>query len=138
MADPKGPPPQPPMLTRVSVSFHTNDEDKDHDTLIEIVVFLADGQTEVAKISQCFGHFDDHSDSGPYNLVLLQSVSRAALTTGSVYLVTGAAGGRFTFGDTWRFNVLVDLVFSDGGHLLAKSNGIELGPWSRQIFVGIE
>jgi hypothetical protein len=40
------PPPLDPLLTRVSVSFHTNDDDKDNDTLVEKKLQeLADSQS---------------------------------------------------------------------------------------------
>ena len=43
------PPRQPPMLLRASVSFHTNDEDKDDDTQVDVYVFAADKRTIVAR-----------------------------------------------------------------------------------------
>jgi hypothetical protein len=133
MTDPKRPPPQTPMLTRASVTFHTNDEDKDDDTQVDIYVYSGDKKTVVAKITECFGHFDDHSDSGPYNLVLVKSVSRDDLKMGHVDLEIEPNGN-----DTWRFNFLLDLYFSDGGHLLAKAAGVELSEVTSQLFVGIE
>ena len=41
--------------------------------------------------------------------------------------------------DTWRFSFFLDLLFSDGGHLVARANGVELdvGPNRSQSF-GIE
>ena len=53
------------MLTRASVSFHTNGEDKDGDTQVEVTVRLID-QTVVASIADAFGPFDDNSDAGPF------------------------------------------------------------------------
>jgi hypothetical protein len=133
MTTPKRPPPQPPMLTRASVTFHTNDEDKDDDTQVDIFVYAADQKTVVAKLTECFGHFNDNSDSGPYNLVLVKSVSRDDLKMGHVDLEIEPNGN-----DTWRFNFLLDLYFSDGGHLLAKAAGVELSELTSQLFVGIE
>jgi hypothetical protein len=133
VTDPKRPPPQTPMLTRASVTFHTNNEDKDDDTQVDIYVYSRDKKTVVAKLTECFGHFDDHSDSGPYNLVLVKSVSRDDLKMGHVDLEIEPNGN-----DTWRFNFLLDLYFSDGGHLLAKAVGVELTEVTSQLFVGIE
>jgi len=121
------------MLTRASVTFHTNDDDKDDDTRVDIYVRLADKRTIVAKLVECLGHFSDHSDAGPYNLVLIKSVSRDELRTGNVDLEIVPNGN-----DTWRFNFLVDLYFSDGGHLFAKANGVELTELTSQLLVGIE
>jgi hypothetical protein len=133
MADPKLPPHEPPMLTRASITFHTNDDDKDDDTTVYAFVMLADKKTIVAKMSQCLGHFGNNSDSGPYNLVMVKSVSRDELKTGYLDLESGPNGD-----DTWRFNFLLDLYFSDGGHLFAKANGIELSSLNSQLFVGLE
>ena len=112
-------------LTRASVEFQTNDEDKDDDTLVEVAVHLQDG-TVVATTTfgedwQNFGHFDDHSHSGPFDLLLEQPATRGQLKTGSVSVAIQPNGN-----DTWRFNFLVDMLFEDGGHLLARANGLEL------------
>jgi hypothetical protein len=40
--------------------------------------------------------------------------------------------------DTWRFNFLLDFVFSDGGHLISRANGIELTQDSKLQYFGIE
>jgi hypothetical protein len=127
------PPRQPPMLLRASVSFHTNDEDKDDDTQVDVYVFAGGKRTVVAKLTECFGHFDDNSDSGPHNLVLLKSVSRDAVSQGHVDLEIEPNGN-----DTWRFNFPLDLYFSDGGHLFAKAKGLELTEVTSQLTVGIE
>src|SRR5437588_644423 len=83
---PVDPPPVPlPMLTRASVTFHTNDDDKDADTRVDIVVGL-DERLVVARISDMFGHFADHTDSGPYTLLLEHPVNREQLKRGIVDL----------------------------------------------------
>jgi hypothetical protein len=127
MPEPPVPPPPDPLLTRSSVTFHTNDEDKDSDTLVEVEVRLSDG-TVVAKLSDHLGHFDDHSDAGPFVLLMVQPVQRSQLRTGSVNILALAntAVPPFGHGDTWRFNFVVDLVFDDGAHLLARANGVQL------------
>ena len=112
------PPRQPPMLQRASVSFHTNDEDKEDDTQVDIFVFAADKRTVVAKLTECFGHFNDHSDSGPYNLVLLKSVSRDDLRQGRVDLEIVPNGN-----DTWRFNFLLDLYSPTAGTCSPRRTG---------------
>jgi hypothetical protein len=65
--------------------------------------------------------------------VLVKSVSRDDLRMGHVDLEIEPNGN-----DTWRFNFLLDLYFSDGGHLLAKAAGVELSEVTSQLFVGIE
>ena len=108
------------VLTRASVSFHTNDEDKDGDTQVDVTVRLID-QTVVASISDEFGHFDDHSDAGPFDLLIKQAATRGALKTGSVAIKIEPNGN-----DTWRFNFFLDLLFDDGAHLIARANGLEV------------
>jgi hypothetical protein len=108
------------LLIRVSVSFHTNDEDKDDDSRVDVTVRLMD-QTVVASIADEFGHFDDHSDAGPFDLLIKQAAIRGELKTGSVAVKIEPNGN-----DTWRFNFFLDLLFDDGAHLIAWANGIEL------------
>lgn len=67
------------------MSFHTNDEDKDDDSRVEVTVRLMD-QTVVASFADEFEHFDDHSDAGPFDRLITQAATRGALKTGSVAL----------------------------------------------------
>src|SRR4029078_2596940 len=96
------------VLTRASVTFHTNDEDKDDDSRVEVTVRLLDQTVVVARISDTFGHFDDHSDAGPFDLLITQAVTRGELKTGSVAIKIEPNGK-----DTWRFNFFLDLLFDD-------------------------
>jgi hypothetical protein len=64
------------VLTRASVSFHTNDEDKDDDSRVEVTVRLMD-QTVVASIADEFEHFDDHSNAGPFDLLITPGAKRS-------------------------------------------------------------
>ena len=58
-----------PKLSNASISFHTNDEDKDDDT--HVTVDVRDRNNVVAAhVDNDFGHFDDHSDNGPFALVV--------------------------------------------------------------------
>ena len=120
------------VLTRASVTFHTNDEDKDDDSRVEVTVRLMD-QTVVASIADEFGHFDDDSDAGPFDLLITQAATRRALKTGSV-AVKIEPHGR----DTWRFNFFLDLLFDDGAHLIAWANGLEVTQSHREQSFGIE
>ena len=120
------------VLTRASVSFHTNGEDKDDDSRVEVTVRLMD-QTVVAGIADEFGHFDDHSDAGPFDLLITQAATRGALKTGSVAVKIKPNGD-----DTWRFNFFLDLLFDDGAHLIAWANGLEVTESRQEQSFGIE
>ena len=120
------------VLTRASVSFHTNDEDKDDDSRVEVTVRLMD-QTVVASIADEFGHFDDQSEAGPFDLLITQAASRGALKTGSVAVKISPNGN-----DTWRFNFFLDLLFDDGAHLIARANGLEITESRQEQSFGIE
>src|SRR5262249_19087571 len=124
MPEPPVPPPPDPLFTRASVTFHTNDEDKDSDTLVEVEVRLSD-RTVVAKLSDFLGHFNDHSDAGPFILLMVQPVHSSQLRV-NILARAHANVPPFGHGDTWRFNFVVDLLFDDGAHVLARANGVEL------------
>jgi hypothetical protein len=55
-----------PTLVNAAISFHTNDEDKDDDTHVTVRV-TDENNVIAAEIDNDFGHFDDNSDSGPYD-----------------------------------------------------------------------
>jgi len=136
------PPPPDALLSRADITFHTNDDDKDADTRVDVQVRLSDQRTVVAQMSNYLGHFPDHSDAGPFTLLMVQPVSRSRLQTGNVDILIAATTTLppFGHGDTWRFNFVVDLLFEDGAHLIARANGVELksrGVTDHQSF-GIE
>ncbi|MFJ5302266.1 hypothetical protein [Streptomyces sp. NPDC088350] len=90
-------------------SFHTNDDDKDHDTILTITIEkLPD---EFAKVDNIIGKFDDHTDNGPFGLSVQGGVLKSQIP-GATTTVKIQANGD----DTWRFNYFLDLVFSDGTH----------------------
>ena len=120
------------LLTRASVAFHTNDEDKDNDTRVEVIVKLIDGSV-VTRIDDEFAHFGDNSDGGPFDLIPVKQATRGDLKTGNVTVSINPLGN-----DTWRLNFFVDLLFEDGAHLLARANGIELTESRKAQSFGIE
>lgn len=126
-----------PILTRASVTFHTNDEDKDFDTRVDVVVNLT-GVGTIASISDPFGRFGENSDAGPFTLLMESPVGlneiRPATVNRTIHPVTGVVLGT---GDTWRFNFLLDFFFSDGSHLLSRASNLELSGFSHQTF-GLE
>jgi hypothetical protein len=123
-----------PFLTRTSVTFHTNDDDKNHDTLVEVFVVL-DGET-IAYISDQFGRFGEHGDTGPFTLLAKTApIGLNEVRAASVDLRIIPADGFLSSADTWRFNFLLDLYFADGSHLLSRASNIELSEmYPHQVF----
>ncbi|GAA2248044.1 hypothetical protein [Kitasatospora sp. NPDC001175] len=113
-------------LTEATVTFHTNDENKDHDTNVTIEVRDRSGHT-AARVSDTFGPFNDHTNNGPYNLTLINHASKDDLQGGNVLLRVDPVGN-----DTWRFNLFVDLLFDDGSHLTVTADGLEVNEESEQ------
>jgi hypothetical protein len=125
-----------PTLTGATIIFQTNDDDKNDDTrvVVDVDALLPRGRTVVAQIAGEFGTFGNNSEVGPFALpVLITGVTRNQFKGGSVTIRILTHGD-----DTWRFNFLVDLIFSDGAHLLARANGIELTQDSPPQSFGIE
>ena len=122
-----------PMLTGAIITFQTNDDDKNDDTTVSVGVFLREGRTIVAQTNNVFAKFGNDSEMGPFALWVSNPVTREQLKTGHVTISISPIGN-----DTWRFNFVLDLIFSDGGHLLARATGIELTQDSQSQSFGIE
>jgi hypothetical protein len=71
-----------PTLVGANITFHTNDEDKDNDTLV--FVSVQKGTTVAAEIKDRFQHFSDHSDAGPFDLLMVNPLTRDQLKTGNM------------------------------------------------------
>jgi hypothetical protein len=121
-----------PNLKNCSIKFHTNDEDKDADTHVTVTV-RDSGQVVAARLDSDFGHFDDHSDGGPFGLLVKNQSSKAVLQAGSVTLRVDPNGH-----DTWRFNFFLDLVFDDGSRLSGGASGLQLNQDQRETSFGLE
>jgi hypothetical protein len=87
-----------PSLANCKISFHTNDEDKDNDTHVTVEV-RDENNVAVALISNDFGHFDDHSDAGPFGLAIQNPSDKTFVQRGNVLIRIDPNGN-----DTWRFN----------------------------------
>ena len=124
--------PDSAVLTRASISFQTNDEDKDDDTLLDVTVALMDG-TVVAQVSDFFGTFHDNHEDGPYDLELVDPRTRGEMKGGNVTLKISPNGN-----DTWRFDFFLDLLFDDGAHLIAWARGLELSDSQQEQSFGVE
>jgi hypothetical protein len=119
------------ILEAATISFHTNDDDKNGDT--NVYVSVQKGTTVAAQITDQFGHFDNNTDAGPYDLLLVNQLTREELKTGNVTIAITPNGN-----DTWKFNFFLDLRFSDGGHLIARAYGLQMTEIFQQLWFGIE
>jgi hypothetical protein len=124
--------PDSAVLTRASIRFQTNDEDKNDQTLLDVIVALIDGHV-VARVSDFFGTFHDNHEDGPYDLELVDPKTRGEMKGGNVTLNIDPIGN-----DTWRFNFFLDLLFDDGAHLIARATGLELSDSQREQSFGVE
>jgi len=98
-----------PTLTSAFASFHTNDDDKDDNTILTISI--EKGHDEYAKVDGITGKFDDHSDNGPFGVNIEGTVRKSALPGATLTLKIRPSGN-----DTWKFNCFLELQFSDGSH----------------------
>jgi hypothetical protein len=121
-----------PKLRNANIKFHTNDEDKDDDT--HVTVTVRDHKNLIsARIDDDFGHFDDHSDNGPFGLIIRNRSDKASLSTGNVTLRIDPNGH-----DTWRFNFDLDLFFDDGSHLSGGAEGLSLNQDRKEQEFGLD
>ncbi len=118
-------------LTAAIASFHTNDDDKDSDTIVAITVngpgFV------VAQAGGISGHFDDGSNNGPFALTVVGPIAPAQVPHCTTTVHIDPNGH-----DTWKFNYTLDLVFDDFNpplHVRKVFNGIALDEGHRD-FVG--
>jgi hypothetical protein len=116
-----------PVLTKVIFRSHTNDDDKDHDTGVYVVVKTADGQTQIAHADNRDNSGDDgtqykcNSDHEFGVDVDADGIKKSACGGFKVHVTIHSHGY-----DTWRFNGQVILKFSDGTNLTANINNAEL------------
>ncbi|MGH6838241.1 MAG: hypothetical protein ACREDT_05495 [Methylocella sp.] len=119
-------------LTQAQVTFHSNDEDKNDDTHLTITVRGSDG-TIAARIDDDFGIFKDHTDHGPFGLLIVNPAPKEKLNQGNVVIRIDPDGD-----DTWRFNFFLDLAFDDGSHLNTQVDGLELTDERQQQVFAIQ
>lgn len=97
------------LLTACSVIFHTNDDDKDSDTVLS--VFLEGPQGQIASVSGITGHFDDNSTNGPFNLALGSPTDSSQVPALRCHVHIDPNGH-----DTWKFNCTMTCTWADGGN----------------------
>jgi aqualysin 1 len=111
-----------PHLTFATISFHTNDEDKDYDTDATVEIYAKNGKLVASAGIGSWQRFANNEDDGPFNLTTLDpSVTMSSLHGGSVRIVIRPNGH-----DTWRFNFNTRINFSDGGSLSVGRVGVQM------------
>jgi hypothetical protein len=128
-----------PTLVSAQVTFLTTDDNKEKDSVIEIVIRDLSNNI-IARASNNYGEFGEHSTNGPFSLVIFSQAPLSSLKPGgSINLhFTPLNPGVPIFNpnnDEWHFNLFVDLVFSDDSHIATSENGLRMsGGSSQQVF----
>jgi hypothetical protein len=115
-----------PTLLAANIKFHTNDDDKNEDTHLTVVVRDEEGNI-AARIDDDFGLFKDQSDSGPFDLELLNKAQKVKLRSGTVEIRIDPENT-----DVWKFNYFLDLLFTDESHLTSEAQGLRLSEVDKQ------
>jgi hypothetical protein len=114
-------------LSRAELFTHTNDDNKDKDTGINISVMTADGATQLASCNNADSSNDDateYNDGSDHTVVLDVNAPGATFEQGKKFTVHMS---QQTHGnDTWKFNARVTLFFTDGTNLVASQDGVVL------------
>jgi hypothetical protein len=121
-----------PTLVGANITFPINDDDKNNDTLVLLSVKNS-AAAVAAQIEDSFQHFADHGDAGPFDLLVVNPLTRDELKTGHMSIEIKPNGS-----DTWRFNFFLDLRFSDGSHLFARGSRLQLTETFNGQTFGIE
>src|SRR2546430_4517968 len=114
-------------LANCAISFHTNDEDKDHDTHVTVTVRDVNGLV-CAQVDNDWGHFDDQSDAGPFGLIIRNRQTPDLLQSGTLTIRIDPNGH-----DTWRFNFNLVLTFLDQSTLSGGQQGLQLSQNNKQM-----
>ena len=122
-----------PTLTSAQVTFQTRDDDKQKDSIIEVVVKDA-ANNLVARSSDSYGQFNNNTTNGPFPLQVLNQAPKPSVQTGGTVVVNWMPTPA---NDEWHFDMFMDLVFSDGSHVAVSENTLRLDPGSTQISLGV-
>ncbi|KAJ9091659.1 hypothetical protein QFC21_007134 [Naganishia friedmannii] len=119
-------------LVNAYITFHTNDDDKDHDTNVLITIKESSGRT-VARLQSDFERFPDRSTKGPYLMPILHPSTEESLRRGTVMIQIRPIGH-----DTWKFDWILKLVFDDGSNIINEVDGITLDQENTKQIWGFE
>ncbi len=115
-----------PVLVKASALFHTNNEDKDWDTAL--FVYVNRGRNVIARVENVQGHYNDNSDN-LVNLPVLIPATLDECQQGCSVTVSIRPNGH----DTWKFNLEVNLFFSDSQHIVRPFANIKLDENNREF-----
>lgn len=117
--------PSPIMVNDLQVAFHTNDENKDHDTGVSVTI---------QNVAQWQQTQDEEFTDGSNHVKLLNpsSVPLSSLTGHALDLCISPVGN-----DTWRFNMTLSGNRSDGQRYFFSANSIELSQNNRCMQVPV-
>jgi len=104
-------PSEPVVLKSVKVWFETTDNEKEKDTKVSVYLQTPES-TVVAKKENISGDFRSGSTEGPYKLALPEEkkIKKDDISGYSTTVeITVAAGTE----DTWNFNYIIELTFTD-------------------------
>jgi len=114
-------------LAAAFVTFTTNDDDKDFDTLVRVNV--EDPFGRIAADFTDFGtQYVDNTVHGPFSMHPDTGVVAAALNTGRVRVQIVPNGH-----DTWRFGYELTLFFTDGTSFVIRAANLSLSESSTQL-----
>ena len=120
------------ILKNCSIKFYTSGAGKSAETLITITVR---DENEVVAAFTCndFGPFEEHRESGPFELPIINASKKADLRRGSIAIrMDPTAQGN------WRFDFFTFLSFSDGTRLAGREVGIELNHDRSELIFGFD
>ncbi len=135
------PPEKYPLLTHILVKFHTNDDDLDHDSQVEInficnnTYFATADQTTWVTLWNNGGFKNNQSTQwAEIPLHLTPRLNKLQMHACSTQLILHPVGH-----DTWRFNYYVQLKYADGtdeaylfeNHALNQNTNLNYYPLSR-------
>ena len=108
------------ILKNCSIKFYTKGSGKGAETPVTITV-RDENEVVAAFARDDFGPFDEHSESGLFDMDVINASEKADIRRGSIAIrVDPAPQG------VWRFNFFAFLNFSDGTRLAGREVGIEL------------
>jgi len=101
-----------PTLTKLTYSFHTNDDDKDWDTQVGAQITLNGhliAERFCCSADRKHDHWNDHSESPVMPLTIIEKITKNQLN-GASYVVSIQANGS----DKWNFDARLHAEFNDG------------------------